>query len=426
MADVCLLTPPSLDPQSFALWVSGFSAQTAGEHRCKIDLGDAYNEQDQSAKETTLRLYIQETVDCFRTYAMLEKSLRSPRLLSRDALMLSDKQQRQLLGKYYSFESTVMRAFLGRKLTNKFRKDLDDVEQQCDIPLRSVRRQFDNLRRIFDRYDDVGDSVVLTTVQEFLEMEFLLPRHLSRSYACAIFLLAHRFQLQISKKKYQLLTWEDCCYVAEQIMLHWLHKPGLLALTELGPGTPGGAARDGGGVGALEASPAGLPRLVRALSTPDSLGEDGGRARRTNRRRGPLDLGDRFLADLRDLKPLVLSGIPQYIDLVVKSAPFQGSIPPRRANRFAHRHFRSFLKSLVQIATGLSQAKEFRDFFEDLLDDVCVPLKTCEFRAAETGVLFSCLIAAMPMLPQAQGSRLIKSWTLYLKVMSAAACRVIY
>ena len=116
MADVCLLTPPSLDPQSFALWVSGFSAQTAGEHRCKIDLGDAYNEQDQSAKETTLRLYIQETVDCFRTYAMLEKSLRSPRLLSRDALMLSDKQQRQLLGKYYSFESTVMRAFLGRKL----------------------------------------------------------------------------------------------------------------------------------------------------------------------------------------------------------------------------------------------------------------------------------------------------------------------
>ena len=87
-------------------------------------------------------------------------------------------------------------------MTNKFQKDLDDIRDEVGIPLRSVRRQFDNLRRVFDFYDDVGDNVVMTT-QTLLEIEYFLPDHLSRAYSCALFLLVHRFQLQISKKKYR-------------------------------------------------------------------------------------------------------------------------------------------------------------------------------------------------------------------------------
>ena len=220
-ANVCVLLPPSSTSSVFAVAV-GF-VTTSRRRDPKIDFGDQFHAVD---SETT-QLY-EETVDRFRTYTLLENSLKTPRLLSRNRYLPSstffEAQKIDLVSKYYSFDSRVFRHFLGRKLTNKFQKDLDDVRDEVGVPLRSVRRQFGNLRRIFDFYDDVGDSVMVTT-QTLLEIEFLLPEHLSRAYSCALFLLVHRFQLQISKKKYQLLTWEDCCFVAEQIMLHWLQRP---------------------------------------------------------------------------------------------------------------------------------------------------------------------------------------------------------
>ena len=223
-ANVCVLLPPVIDVQSFSLWLSGLSPQVAAERIIKIDFEDQFHSVD---SETT-QLYKEETVDRFRNYTLLENSLKTPRLLRRNRYLPSstffEAQKIDLVSKYYSFDSRVFRHFLGRKLTNKFQKDLDDVRDEVGVPLRSVRRQFGNLRRIFDFYDDVGDSVMVTT-QTLLEIEFLLPEHLSRAYSCALFLLVHRFQLQISKKKYQLLTWEDCCFVAEQIMLHWLQRP---------------------------------------------------------------------------------------------------------------------------------------------------------------------------------------------------------
>ena len=223
-ANVCVLLPPVIDVQSFSLWLSGLSPQVAAERIIKIDFEDQFHSVD---SETT-QLYKEETVDRFRNYTLLENSLKTPRLLRRNRYLPSstffEAQKIDLVSKYYSFDPAFSVIFLGRKLTNKFQKDLDDVRDEVGVPLRSVRRQFGNLRRIFDFYDDVGDSVMVTT-QTLLEIEFLLPEHLSRAYSCALFLLVHRFQLQISKKKYQLLTWEDCCFVAEQIMLHWLQRP---------------------------------------------------------------------------------------------------------------------------------------------------------------------------------------------------------
>ena len=507
-ANVGILSPPIIDIQSFSLWLSGLTPQIAADRIIKIDFGEEYDSKD---KESA-RLYREETVDRFRTYFLLENSLKTPRLLNRNRYLfsasISEVQKRDLVSKYYSFDSRVFRHFLGRKLTNKFQKDLDDVRDEVGIPLRSVRRQFDNLRRVFDFYDDVGDNVVMTT-QTLLEIEYFLPDHLSRAYSCALFLLVHRFQLQISKKKYQLLTWEDCCFVAEQIMLHWLQRPAFNktslnimqptklrhAKTESLPMINfnrndvkhiSAATIDYGEdiskhsnnnnsndiVSQLNIAPRqiqakdriysstsveGRGRInsdrqsnietqfvlnrvnsssgtsLRAIVDDTDVGflESSTRGNARNRR-GALDLDGAFLSNLRDLKNHIFIGTNSRNDTDVfrKLVMYDTNNKQYKwARRFLPK-FRSFLKSLMQIALGLNTQKEFRDLFEDLLDDICAPLNHCKFSHNETKELFESLLNAMSKLKSIknnprvkQKEQLLKSWKKYIFVMGAATVR---
>ncbi len=507
-ANVGLLSPPMIDIQSFSLWLSGLTPQIAADRIIKIDFGEEYNSKDKETSE----LYREETIDRFRTYQLLENSLKTPRLLSRNKYLfsasISDVQKRDLVSRYYSFDSRVFRHFLGRKLTNKFQKDLDDVRDEVGVPLRSVRRQFDNLRRVFDFYDDVGDKVVVTT-QTLLEIEYFLPEYLSRAYSCALFLLVHRFQLQISKKKYQLLTWEDCCFVAEHIMLHWLQRP---AFNEIKANLPthnrstsipmdlkGGAKSSNDGVSSnnsdrtieaasqenYAAQKLNMDDIIYTASSIDgksrrnadstlnynrndvyigvNVGEQdinenegfvGGGTGKINRlraiddthigltdsstrrnlrnRRGALDLDGSFLSNLRDLKNYIFIGTNSKtdVDIFAKIVLYDNNEKQYPwARRFLPK-FRSFLKSLMQIALGLNTQKEFRDLFEDLLDDICAPLNYCKISPNETKELFESLLNAMSKLrsivkiPRAKKrEQLINSWKKYILVMGAATVR---
>ena len=46
-----------------------------------------------------------------------------------------------LVIRYYQFDKEVVRELLGKKLTGRLRKDLDDVSEKTNIPLKSCRRQ---------------------------------------------------------------------------------------------------------------------------------------------------------------------------------------------------------------------------------------------------------------------------------------------
>ena len=43
--------------------------------------------------------------------------------------------------RYYQFDKEVVRELLGKKLTGRLRKDLDDVSEKTNITLKSCRRQ---------------------------------------------------------------------------------------------------------------------------------------------------------------------------------------------------------------------------------------------------------------------------------------------
>ncbi|KAG8336394.1 hypothetical protein J6590_045359 [Homalodisca vitripennis] len=76
---------------------------------------------------------------------------------------------------YYEFDNTVIRELLGKKLTSRHRKDLDEVSEKTGVSLKSCRRQFDNVKRVFKTVEELQGSVV-TNIKNL----FLLPDELAR------------------------------------------------------------------------------------------------------------------------------------------------------------------------------------------------------------------------------------------------------
>lgn len=70
--------------------------------------------------------------------------------------------------RYYEFDDCVIREILGKKLTSKSRKDLDEVAEKTGITLKSCRRQYDNVKRVFKAVEDLSGSLVTNIKQHFL------------------------------------------------------------------------------------------------------------------------------------------------------------------------------------------------------------------------------------------------------------------
>ena len=56
-----------------------------------------------------------------------------------------------MVERYHELDGPVLREILGKKITSKTRKDLDDASELTRVPLRSCHRQYDNIRR-FDMH----------------------------------------------------------------------------------------------------------------------------------------------------------------------------------------------------------------------------------------------------------------------------------
>ncbi|CAN0476603.1 unnamed protein product, partial [Scytosiphon promiscuus] len=84
----------------------------------------------------------------------------------------------------------VLREILGKKITSKTRKDLDDVSELTNVPLRSCHRQYDNIQR----YTRKGVILPHISVAKEVRDKLGLPLWLAAKYTAIIFLLHVRFQ----------------------------------------------------------------------------------------------------------------------------------------------------------------------------------------------------------------------------------------
>jgi hypothetical protein len=115
---------------------------------------------------------IQEVIDYYRTYEILEHYLRRPSLLSSQYLIqLSEPIIKYKIEKYYELSDIVVRELLNKRFS-KNRKDLDDISDGCRVPVINVRRQFDNLKHI---YSFLEFKQFQCNLLSFIELNFALP-----------------------------------------------------------------------------------------------------------------------------------------------------------------------------------------------------------------------------------------------------------
>jgi hypothetical protein len=177
--DFSVLVPsssPFLDRRLWGLWLLGLSTgQSEGMLADKAPPG--------------LPLAAIQTQ--YRTFEALEPFLHRPRTLHSQLLLpLPLGTRSALIQTYYSFDERVVREILGRKLTSRARKELEDIVSKTRIPIGGCRRMFDNLKRVSKRLEDsavAGGDMVQTILHDFLlsqelaECVYLASEHTGQS-----------------------------------------------------------------------------------------------------------------------------------------------------------------------------------------------------------------------------------------------------
>ncbi|CAM9581054.1 unnamed protein product [Phaeothamnion confervicola] len=130
-----------------------------------------------------------------------------------------------------SLEGDVVRELLGKKLSSKARKDLDDVAESTRVPLRSCRRQFDNLRRVATALEESCQYQchVATELQE----RWLLPLPLAARYTGVLLLLHLRMPgSQAARRATAHLAAHELIWCALALCNYWVGPGRLMGAVE--------------------------------------------------------------------------------------------------------------------------------------------------------------------------------------------------
>ncbi|XP_056295242.1 fibroblast growth factor (acidic) intracellular binding protein a isoform X1 [Pseudoliparis swirei] len=276
--------------------------------------------------EASADVLLSDTMDQYRTFQMCERLLHSPSKLGNQLLFqIPPHQQAMLIERYYTFDDAFVREVLGKKLSKGTKKDLDDIGAKTGVTLKSCRRQFDNFKRVFKVVEELKGPLV-----ENIRHHFLLSDKLARDYAAIVFFANNRFET--GKRKLQYLTFQDFAFCAGQLISNW---------------TVGAVVSD----------------------FVDNMVED-----------MDVDLDKEFLQELKELKVLITDKdlLDQHKSLVCTA--LRGKT---KAFNEMETNFKNLSRGLVNIAAKLTNTKDVRDFFIDLVEKFIEPCRSDRWTAAD-------------------------------------------
>jgi len=304
-------------------------------YRCWLQ---GYDEEETASRRHALQgtqtiknlygLLLDETHDQFRNFRLIEHNIKYPSDVgSHIIFQLSPSLQRMMIESYYDLDDGLLRELAGKKLMNSLRRDLDEVADNLRMKLACCWRQFDNLRRIYKKV--VSDTK--KPACETIEKNFLLSKELARKYTRIVFLSFHR--LDTSKKRLQFLVYSDFDKFASVLMAYW--------------GDP---------------------------NTPESI-----------------EIDAKLKDDVRDLKAYLFSSkdITEKYKKAVKGR-FSTATPSMMKDKQKQLDgkFKSILKAIVNIGANVSDSKEFKDIFEDMVEKIGDTCKRMDMSVAEMDQLF--------------------------------------
>ncbi len=142
------------------------------------------------------RLLLQEEdiQDDYRLFRSIERYLIHPSLLSGQTLVeIPVGKQNYLIERYWSLDDVVVKELLSKKKMNTSRQELDYVSSSTEIPLRSVLRQFHNLKIIFTYVEEIDEDDI--NIFKYMTDNYLLNTRLAKKYTNIVFLFYAKFTL---------------------------------------------------------------------------------------------------------------------------------------------------------------------------------------------------------------------------------------
>lgn len=162
------------------------------------------------------------SVSQYRNFEILEQFLIHPKTLSTQLIFdLHPKLRQELISSFYRIDERICRELLGKKLSHRVRKDLDEISVKTSRSLAFCKRIFDNLKRITKRVEDSEDDMVAVIMNHFL-----LSHELATQYSTIIFLNHYRFDTL--KRKLQIFGFEDFQYVASIFLQYFMSSTAAL------------------------------------------------------------------------------------------------------------------------------------------------------------------------------------------------------
>lgn len=344
-----------LDPEIYDLWLRGYTAQEAATCLLHGNLKQF---------GFSLELLTSDVLDHYRTFQMMERLLHCPtRLAEQWTFQITPATQKMLIERYYEFDSCVIREFLGKKLSSRNRKDLDEVSEKTGVSIKSCRRQFDNVKRVYKTVEDTCGDLV-HNIQSY----FLLPEKLARKYAAVVYLTNNRFET--GKRKLQYVTFDDFLHCANEMMSNWCCKK------------------------------------------PDCKYEE-----------TAMEMDREFLQELRDTKLLlekeVFDEMKAYVVSVVRPKLSERALYDLESN------FKVVSRTLVNIAYGLNHSKEVRDLFVDIVEKFIEPCRHSRWSPLDLKIFLDTYTSAATYLDIFRSEpHMLKIWKRYMQTMSSCILKM--
>ncbi|KUF81290.1 Acidic fibroblast growth factor intracellular-binding protein [Phytophthora nicotianae] len=337
-----------------------------------------------------------------------------------------------MVERYYTRDTDVDRWLLGKKLSGRLEKDLDDVAERSGRTLKSCRRQLENLRRVYAAVEDRNfHGLPCRAVSEL----FLLSEQLSSKYACLLFILHTRFQVHPQHPVTGFLTWPDLRFFSALLMTHWLPQRNTLSKLQFPKGTKDTVedtvhvVENGAQIALRSPSTREWPTIgfLQEKLQPTSVRETVG-----------LDLSHPLTNCLRDLKAHlindndVLRVYRENIMTRVRSWTAAKGTLSESARSLDELESKLYLvvHGFLTIGAGLSQPKELQHLLEYLLTRVVRVLHDCEIVKSQVNALFGALVDALAELDvwylngEETRSLLLASWDRFISVCRAIVLTV--
>jgi hypothetical protein len=262
-----------------------------------------------------------------------------------------------LVERYYALDDVVVREIVGKQRLTKSRKDLDEIATASGVHLKSVTRQFDTLKRVYLATEEFCAG----SVHKFVSERYQLPMELARRYACLVFLVSCGFALGAKKRMLRVSCsgLERCAALTMACLVTDLATfSSCCDLSSVEDGQeetqPLGTTR--------EEVWAKVYKCVR--SVPNAEGVDKQLQQDLSRVRVALSQ--------QRYEP----GLIRIQASMTMTAEWEGGVTLPLVTK-------DVLRDLVNIGSQLSQTREYRDLFEDILTKVGEPLEEAGWSRAQ-------------------------------------------